>query len=59
MQPVADASEEQRDEAVAFIAELIRLQRQVADLAHEVDRVEFEMRQVLSQFDSKRFEEYR
>jgi hypothetical protein len=48
-----------RDDAIAFIAEVIRLQRAVWEISRQVDRLEVEMRQALIELDRERFEEQR
>lgn len=47
-----------RAEAVAFLAQLIRLQRDLRDLDLRLDRIESEMHQALNAFNRARVEEY-
>jgi len=47
-----------RTDAIALIAELIRLQHQVRKVGQELDRIESEMRQALER-QRDRFEEQR
>ena len=54
-----DALERPRDDAVAFLAELIRLHREVQQVGQQLDRIEVEMNQAVSEMDRERFEEYR
>ena len=54
-----NAPEHPRDDAVAFLAELIRLQREVHQVGQQLDRIEVEMNQAVSEMDRERFEEYR
>jgi hypothetical protein len=51
--------ERPRDDAVAFLAELIRLQREVHQVGQQLDRIEAEMRQAINELDCERFKEYR
>ena len=59
MQPIVDTPERPRDDAIAFIAELIRLQREVCEVGRQVDQIEAAMRQALNEYDRDRFEESR
>jgi hypothetical protein len=45
-------------EAVAFLAQLIRLQREVRDVDRRLDRIESEMHEALNPFNRARVEEY-
>lgn len=47
------------DEAVALLAELIRLQREVWAMNRQLDRIETEMRQALNDVARERFEAFR
>jgi hypothetical protein len=47
-----------RAEAVAFLAQLIRLQRDMRDVGRRLDRIESEMHQALNEFNRARVEEY-
>jgi len=44
-------------EAVAFLAQLIRLQREVRDVGRRLDRIESEMHEALNAFSRARFGE--
>lgn len=57
MQPLDRIQEGDRDHAVAFIAQLIRLQSEVGELNQQLDRIEAEMRQALTAAARERFEE--
>jgi hypothetical protein len=59
MQPPVRLAGAPRRDAVAFLAELMRLQREVADIARQVERVEAELRESVSGLERARFEEYR
>lgn len=50
-------SEGDRDDAVAFLAQLIRLQSEVHELGHELDRIEEEIRQAVNDLARERFED--
>jgi hypothetical protein len=58
MLPRIDSTTSSRTDGIAFIAELIRLQRQVRRVGQELNRIEFEMRQALER-QRDRFEEHR
>ena len=58
MQP-AVGTPERESEAAGFMAELIRLHREVSEIGRQLDRVEVEMRQALHALAWERFEEYR
>jgi hypothetical protein len=53
-----DAEPRQGDEAVAFLAQLVRLQREVRDVSCRLDRIESEMHEALNTFNRTRVEEY-
>lgn len=59
MQSLADAADSTPDDAVAFIAQLIRLQRQVREISRQLDRIEVEMHEALNDASRERFEGYR
>jgi hypothetical protein len=59
MRPQASPSDRMHDKAVAFIAEVMRLENKVRDVSRQVDRVESELRQALSELTRDRFEECR
>ncbi len=59
MQPILTTPEWERQEAVAFLAELIWLQREVSEMNRQLDRIEIEMRTCINELDASRFEEYR
>jgi hypothetical protein len=59
MQPHVSLAGAARRDGVAFLAELVRLQRELADIARQVERVEAELRDSLNGLDRARFEEYR
>lgn len=44
--------------AVAFIAEMIRLQRNVREIGRQLDRVEVEMHKAFNEIDRLRFQEH-
>lgn len=45
--------------AVAFLAQVIRLQRQIDQMNRQLDRIESEMRSSINELSRQRFEEYR
>ncbi len=59
MHTLAAKAEQERRQAIAFIAQLIRLQRQVSQMNRQLDRVEYEMRTCINELGRQRFEEYR
>lgn len=59
MQPPIDSATGLRTDATVFIAELIRLQREVRKVGQELDRIESEMRRALAARQHDRVEEYR
>ncbi len=59
MHTLAAKAEHERRQAVAFIAQLIRLQRRVSQMNRQLDRVEYEMRAGINELGRQRFEEYR
>jgi len=58
MQP-AVVTPERESQETGFMAELIRLHREVSEIGRQLDRVEVEMRQALHALAWERFEEYR
>ena len=56
MQPWARSSDHPKRDAVAFIAQLIRLQRRVYRLSLQLDLLEAEMRQSLRELARERYE---
>ena len=56
MQPWARSSDHPKHDAVAFIAQLIRLQRRVYRLSLQLDLLEAEMRQSLRDLARERYE---
>ena len=59
MHPIVGSSDPAPEGAIAFLATLIRLQRAVWEVGLQVDRIEVEMREALSELDRERFEENR
>jgi hypothetical protein len=59
MEPLPIPAEAPNREVVAFLVGLIRLQREVRDVGRQLDRIEAEMRDALSEVARERFEEYR
>jgi hypothetical protein len=58
--PTAPAARKREDQkAVAFIAQVIRLERQVDQINRQLDRIESEMRSRINELSRQRFEEYR
>lgn len=55
----SSAPTEASDNAVQFIAGLIRLQREVREVGQQLDRIEVELHQALDGQVRERFEEYR
>ena len=59
MQTDVVTSERERRKAVAFIAQVIRLQRQVTQMNRQLDRIDYEMRTTINELGRQRLEEYR
>jgi len=59
MQEIASSPDLGTDDAVAFVAQLIRLRREVSETGHQLDRIEAEFREALKERARERFEEYR
>jgi len=59
MHPLATKTKAERRHAVAFLAQLIRLQRQVNELGRQLERVEYEMHSAVNELGRQRFEAYR
>jgi hypothetical protein len=59
MQTLAAKAEQERRQAIAFIAQLIRLQRQVSQMNRQLDEIEHDMRRAINELGRQRFEEYR
>jgi hypothetical protein len=56
MQPLARSIDHPKGDAVAFITQLIRLQRRVCRLSRQLDLLEAEMRQSLRDLARERYE---
>jgi hypothetical protein len=59
MYPLASPVDGGRDEAVAFLAELVRLESTVKGVNQQLDRVEAELQHALGELARERFEGYR
>lgn len=59
MHTLAAKAEHEHRRAIAFLAQLIRLQRQVVQMNRQLDRIEHEMRSCINELSRQRFEEYR
>ena len=59
MYPLVGPADRGRDEAVAFLAELVRLEGKVEEVNQQLDRVEAELQDALGELARARFEGYR
>jgi hypothetical protein len=59
MHTLAAKAEHERRQAIAFIAQLIRLQRQVNQMNRQLDEIEHDMRTAINELGRQRFEDYR
>ncbi len=59
MHTLAAKAEQERRQAAAFIAQLIRLQRQVNQMNRQLDKIEHDMRTAIKELGRQRSEEYR
>jgi uncharacterized coiled-coil DUF342 family protein len=59
MYPLVSPADHGRDEAVAFLAELVRLESKVREVNQQLDRVEAELQDALGELARVRFEGYR
>jgi hypothetical protein len=56
MCPLVSPADPARGEAVAFLAELVRLESRVSEVNQQLDRVEAELRRSLNDLARERFE---
>jgi hypothetical protein len=59
MRTLARPAECAHEEAVAFLAELVRLESRVREVNQQLDRVEAELQHALGELARERFEGYR
>jgi hypothetical protein len=55
---LAGTSDLADEEAVAFLAQVVQLEREVCDLGRQLDDLEAEFHQALNELGRARFEEY-